>query len=127
MYLLDTDILIWLTRSHPNAIKALEILKDKSACCLSTVTVAEIYKNIYASEIAYTDEIISNHPLLPLDAQSAKQAGLYWRDYYHKFQALSIPDCMIAATAKSHNLTLVTLNAKHFPMSDITVLNPAKS
>jgi predicted nucleic acid-binding protein len=31
---------------------------------------------------------------------------------------------LIAASAKSVGATLVTLNAKHFPMKDITVLMP---
>ena len=35
--------------------------------------------------------------------------------------ALSIPDVIIAAAAVTHQLTLVTLNAKDFPMSGLSL------
>src|SRR3989339_1610968 len=108
MYLLDTDILIWATRGNPAVLKALANLKDKAVTYTSAVTVAEIYKNIFPSEIIKTDEIIRNHIIIPLDEQTAKQAGLYWRDYTPRLKTLSITDCMIAATAKNFELILVT-------------------
>jgi predicted nucleic acid-binding protein len=53
-----------------------------------------------------------------------KQAGLYWQQYNKQFKTLSLADCLIAATANVNNLTLVSLNIKHFPMNDIKVLSP---
>ena len=126
MYLLDTDILIWLTRSNPKVIKVIDVLKAKSIAYISTVSIAEIYKNVFLSEIIDTDEVIYNHAILPLDDLTAKQAGFYWRDYHSKLEKLSITDCMIAATAKKFDLVLLTTNTRHFPESDIKVLNPLK-
>lgn len=126
MYLLDTDILIWLTRSNRQALKVAQFLKDKAPTHLSTVSIAEIYKNIYPSEIIDTDEVIYRHIILPLDDQIAKQAGLYWRDYRPKLKDLSITDCMIAATAKKYDLILFSTNTRHLPMPDIEVVNPLK-
>ena len=126
MHLLDTDILIWLTRSNPQTLKILDFLKNKAPTHISTVTIAEIYKNIYPSEIIDTDEVIYNHIILPLDDQTAKQAGLYWRDYHPKLKELSITDCMIAATAKKYDLILLSTNTRHLPMPDIKVINPLK-
>jgi len=41
--------------------------------------------------------------------------GLYRRDY-RKSHETGLADALIAATARLHSLTLVTLNKKHFPM-----------
>jgi predicted nucleic acid-binding protein len=32
-----------------------------------------------------------------------------------------VPDAIIAATAMTHGLTLVTTNARHFPMPEVSV------
>ena len=39
---------------------------------------------------------------------------------------LSLMDCFIESTANVYNLTLVSLNARHFPMKDIKTLNPLR-
>jgi len=54
----------------------------------------------------------------------AKQAGLYWQEYIKQLKNLSLTDCLIAGTANANNLVMVSLNAKHFPMKDIQLLNP---
>lgn len=126
MYLLDTDILIWIIRGNKKVIASIDKLTSRFATHISTVSIAEVYKNIFSSEIIETDECIYKHSFIPLDDQIAKQSGLYWRDFNQKFKTLSITDCMIAATAKHENLTLITMNTRHFPMLDIKVLNPLK-
>ena len=54
----------------------------------------------------------------------AKQAGLYWQQYSKHLKNLSLTDCLIAGTVNVNNLVLVSLNARHFPMKDIRMLNP---
>jgi predicted nucleic acid-binding protein len=53
----------------------------------------------------------------------AKQGRFYWQQFHKKLQNLSLADCLIAATANVHEVTLVTLNRKHFPMKDIKLLD----
>jgi predicted nucleic acid-binding protein len=43
------------------------------------------------------------------------------RSWKSRGVTLGDADVIIAATALAHNLTLVTTNAKHFPMSDLVV------
>ena len=126
MYLFDTDILIWIIRGNLNVIDHVEKLTNKYPTYISTISIAEVYKNIFSSEIINTDECIYRHSVVPLDDQIAKQAGLYWRDYSKQFKNLSITDCMIAATAKLNGFTVVTLNTRHFPMKGIKIQNPLK-
>lgn len=124
MYLIDTDILIWVLRGNKKYTDFLQDLKDKGALGISTITIAEIYKNIYPSEIVATENVLNELEVWDVDASIAKQAGLYWQQYIKQLKNLSLTDCLIAATANTHNLSLVSLNVKHFPMKDITLLNP---
>lgn len=123
MYLLDSDILIWMLRKNTKIIDKISILKQKSPMEISVISVSEIYRNIFPSEITETEEFLNKHIILVVDAKIAKMAGLYWKDYHRNLLNLSLTDCLIAATANIHDLTLVSLNKKHFPMKDIKLLD----
>jgi len=124
MYLLDTDVLIWILRNRKDIVEKISHLKETSILSISVISVAEIYKNIFPSELTTTEDFMDQHIIFDTDQKIAKIAGLYWQQYNKQLKTLSIADCLVAATANVHNLTLVTLNTKHFPMSDIRVLNP---
>src|SRR6185503_9507847 len=115
MYLLDTDILIWILRNRKDIVEKVSQLKESSTMTTSVISIAEIYKNIFPSELTTTEDFLEQHIILSVDQKIAKIAGLYWQQYNKQFKNLSLADCLIAATANVNNLTLVTLNAKHFP------------
>lgn len=94
-------------------------LKKKSELTISVISIAEIYRNIFPSEIIETEEFIKKHVIFDVDTETAKMAGLYWKKYHKNLQNLSLADCLIAATANINKLTVVSLNKKHFPMKDI--------
>lgn len=98
-------------------------LKKKSVLAISVISIAEIYKNVYPSEIIQTEEFIKQHFIFDVDTEIAKVAGLYWQQYHKNLQDLSLADCLIAATANVNGATLVSLNKKHFPMKDIKLLD----
>lgn len=124
MYLLDTDILIWILRRNEKVIHKVSYLKNKSPVCISVISIAEIYKNVFPSELTDTEDLINQHIIFDIDKKIAKMAGLYWQEYSKKLEKISIADCLVASTANIHDLTLVSLNTRHFPMKDIKFLNP---
>lgn len=124
MYLLDTDIFIWIIRGEKKYVSWFYKLKGKITVSISTLTIAEIYKNIYPAELIRTEQLIDDCDILDVTSSIAKQGGLYYQMYIKKFKNLHIIDCIIAATAREHELTLLTLNTRHFPMSDIRVIEP---
>ena len=126
MYLIDTDILIWVLRGNKKYEELLQSLKNKGSLSISTVTIAEIYENIYPSEIVKTENVLKELLTWDVTPAIAKQAGLYWQEFIKELKNLSLMDCLIAATANVNNLTLVSLNTKHFPMKDIKILNPLR-
>lgn len=123
MYLVDTDILIWIIRGERQYVQWFEDLKKGTSLSISSVTIAEIYKNVFPSELVNTEAIINDFTVWDVTGSIAKQAGLYWQQYTKRFKNLSLLDCMIAATAREHDLTLLSLNLKHFPMKDIKMSN----
>ena len=127
MYLLDTDVVIWLLRGRQDSIERVSFLKDESPICLSVLTIAEIYQNIFPSELIPTEEHLKEYILFDVDQKIAKAGGLYWQQYSKKLKNLSLTDCLIAATAQINSLVLVSLNSKHFPMPDIKLLDPLQT
>lgn len=123
MYLIDTDIIIWVLRDNKKYANLLINLSRKGSLCISTVTIAEIYKNVYPAELIKTENLLNELQSLDVTPLIAKQAGLYWQEYSKQLQNLSLMDCLIAGCANVNNLTLVSLNKKHFPMKDIKLLD----
>lgn len=124
MYVIDTDIIIWVLRGNKIYEDFLQNLKNKGPLSISTITIAEIYKNIFPSEIVKTEHVLSELEMWDVTPSIAKIAGFYWQEYSKKLKNLNLTDCLIAATANVNHATLVSLNTKHFPMKDIQKLKP---
>ena len=124
MYLIDTDILIWVLRENKKYQNLIIKLAKKGTLSISTATIAEIYQNVYPSELVKTERVLGDLKSIDVNPLIAKQAGLYWQKYSKNLQKLSVIDCIIAATAALNDLTVVSLNKKHFPMKDIKFLSP---
>jgi len=120
--LLDSDIII----DHLRGFKYLEDLTSNSSgntSLISAVSIAEIYSILYFNEIERIEKLISTFKVVDIDSVIAKLAGKY-RMIFYKSHNLSIPDALIAASAKISNAILVTKNIKHFPMTDIDITKP---
>jgi hypothetical protein len=126
MFLLDTDVLIWVLRGKKEIIEKVSELKEEAHLSISVISTTEIYKNIFPSELPATEDYLDQHIIFDVDQKTAKIAGLYWQQYVKQLKNLSLTGCLIAATANVNNLTLVSLNIKHFPMKDIKTLNPLR-
>lgn len=123
MHLIDTDIIIWALRNNQKYIRLLKKLSKRGDLYISTITIAEVYKNVYPTEYTNTEEILSKFRSIDITSLIAKNGGFYWQDFHKRLQNLSLADCLIAATANLSDLTLVTLNKKHFPMKNIKLLD----
>lgn len=124
-HLLDSDVLIWIFRGNSKIVKRVESLASGKPQAVSVLSVAEIYKNLFPSEVVLIEAFFSTSALLAVDPEIAKLGGLFWRDYHKALASLSLIDCLIAATAKIHELRLVTCNIRHFPMlKKADLINP---
>jgi predicted nucleic acid-binding protein len=118
--LVDTDILIDYLRGNASAISFLESRVDQ--VMISAVSVAELYQGVReGKERGILSRMISALIVLPLTEEIAEMAGLYRRDFRAR-TGCGLADCMIAATASVHQVSLATLNGKHFTMLDAVLV-----
>ena len=111
-FLVDSDIIIDFLRGFQNSRDFLLGLKNKGTFFISVVSIVEIYsvKDIAnsAKKQAVEDFFVAFETIV-LDRELAKQAGAMRLKYQIPFA-----DAIIAATAVSFGLTLITRNKKHF-------------
>jgi predicted nucleic acid-binding protein len=122
--LIDTDVLIDHLRGLRRAEQFLRERRESGDLFYtSVITHAELLTGARPSEEPLLWALLGSLQTVTIDEAIAQQAGFYCRQYRRSHGVL-LPDALIAASAKSVNATLVTLNAKHFPMKDIQILVP---
>ena len=115
-YLLDSDVLIDISRNRPEAIDYVDTLPDP--WMISQVTAMELLVGARDKrEVAHLDAFLSSYQVVLLSASIGQRAyGLLMR--YAKSHGLHVFDSLVAATALERGLTLVTKNRRHFAMID---------
>lgn len=112
--LLDADVLIEYLRGREQAISYIEGLDERLA--VSVITIAELRAGLRGQREEQALEIfLEAFEPLSVDAEIARLGGDLRRRYGPSHNT-GLADALIAATARSHGLTLVTFNVKHFPM-----------
>ena len=71
--------------------------------------------------LSATFQLLDSFLTVPLDIPSANLAGELIRSWRAQGIILAGPDASIAACALHRKLALITTNAKHFPMADLSL------
>jgi predicted nucleic acid-binding protein len=118
--LIDSDILIEVSRARDNAILERwdQLSQDDSALMCSPVTVAELWHGARPREHATLSALFNAINCIPIDITIGQRAGDYLRQYA-KSHHVELGDALIAATVSVHKLELWTRNRKHYPMKDV--------
>lgn len=112
-FLVDTDVLIDYLRGQAQAVAYLETLDEPFH--VSVVSVAELFAGVRdGEERDRLASFLGACNIVELNAAISESGGLYRRDY-GKSHGVGLADALIAATADSQEMTVVTLNAKHYP------------
>jgi predicted nucleic acid-binding protein len=116
-YLLDSDVLIWLLRGRPETLQRLEGLDGPFG--VSVISRSEIWAGAREAEHRQIEDLFLSLTTYAIDGAVADLAGTFLRHYRARGKSLELADALIAATAVSYGLALVTYNASHFPMPEL--------
>lgn len=132
-YLIDTTVLSELRRREPapEVVQWMEA-RPATALFLSVLTVGELRKGIEALTEGLRKQQLLDwlevelpaffaNRLLPVDTKVAERWGKLLAQAGRPLPAI---DSLLAATALTHGLTLVTRNARDFQFPGLTVIDP---
>lgn len=119
VYLIDTSVLIARERRlSPNEAAALA----GDASSIAAVSVAELLHGVHRAQGVHqrlqrqrkVEAVLSALQVLPYTADIARVHAEIWAHLSETGKMIGAHDLIIAATALAHQLTLVTLNLRHF-------------
>ena len=119
MYLLDTNICIYIIKRKPvDVLKTLKT-KLKKDIYISSITIAELEYGIAKSQFPEKNrialiEFLSIFNILPFDDNDAVNFGIIKTELEKKGKIIGPMDLLLAAQAKTGQLILVTNNTKEF-------------
>ena len=115
--LIDSDVLIWLTRGHRGAAARLQTLTPWRISTVTYIELAQGCRDKAELERLKKGLTQSATEIVPLtEAIGARAAQLI--DRYALSHGLQLADALIAATALEQRHTLLTANVKHFGAID---------
>jgi predicted nucleic acid-binding protein len=139
-YLLDTNVISEYSRPWPPEarVKMWVDAQSEDALHLSVPTLGEIRKGTTLLPASKKRDQLERwlqtdlsarfgNRVLPVNAEIAELWGAMAAQAQLKGITLAIIDGLMAATAKHHNLTIVTRNVKDFSVWGIPVTNPWES
>ncbi|GJM40700.1 MAG: ribonuclease VapC [Ardenticatenaceae bacterium] len=120
--LIDTDVIIWYMRGSE---KAKEMIEAYPRFSISVVTYMELVQGMrnknelralrralraWKTELIYINEEISSK-------------AMFFVEQYYLSHSVHLADALIAATAVTHGLSLLTGNTKHYtPIKDVEIV-----
>ncbi len=115
--LLDSNILIYLSKKE----LPFSILDQFTTLFISVISYMEVlgYKFSNSKEESFVKELVSIFNIRFINQEIAENVINIRKQY-----RIKLPDAIIAATANSDDLCLITRNIKDFKNIDVRILNP---
>lgn len=119
MYLLDTNICIYIINRNPKAVVERIKTCKPSQIKLSVISLAELEYGVSKSRYRHRNraalvDFVSAFDVLPFDDRDAEAFGLIRADLEQRGEVIGPYDMQIAAQAIARDLTLVTNNTSEF-------------
>lgn len=130
--LIDASILITLER-RGQPLSALTLLLGDEPFAVPSIVASELLAGVYRAEpfsrrqrrAAVVEAMLSELSVLPFDLQVARAYARIWVDLAAVGRSIGPHDLLIAATALTHEYSVLTENARHFiRIPGLTVRQP---
>lgn len=119
--LIDSDVLIWLTRGNTNAVAVVQNTPDWVISAVSYMELAQGCRNkteLKAMQKAFKSSANEAQPdILPI-TQTISNLACTLVEKYALSHSVHMADALIAATAMTYAMPLITANNKHFSAID---------
>jgi predicted nucleic acid-binding protein len=113
--MVDSTILIDYFRKTDKAnSKLVSHFRNYEHLYISSITEFEVVNGATEQHLKFWDGMLARFTILDFDSNAARQAAKIVTQLKTKRKSIDKPDLFIAATAIVHDLTLDTLNVKHF-------------
>src|ERR1039458_8865329 len=118
--LVDSDILTEVARGRDTDLVSqwTGLSRSDVAILYSPVSAAELWAGARPAEHDALNNLFRTLTCVPIDAETARQAGDYLRRY-RKSHAVELGDALIAAGAVLNSATLWTRDRKRYPMKEL--------
>lgn len=119
--LIDSDVLVWLTRGHAGAAARLRQIQPWRVSVVTYIELAQGCRD--TAELERLKKGLAQHGTQVIAiTQVISERAMQLIDQHALANGLQLGDALIAATALEHQLTLLTGNSKHFaPIAGLTV------
>lgn len=118
-FLLDSDVIIWHLRGRKEVTEMLRDLQRVGLPACSALSVLEVQLGVKKGEEEKTDRFLRSLRIFDINMEIANKAAQLIREYKAKGITIDLPDVIIASTCIVHDLTLVTYNTKHYPITEL--------
>ena len=124
LILVDTNFLILAMANWQNYGQVLKKIIKSGKMALSVIVIAEFLAGANKEEERVMLDLVDKFEVIDIDKEVATAAGQYRKKFKKLKRKVYLPDCLIAASCKVNDLSLLTLNKKDYPMTDIDFFNP---
>ncbi|MDR0843545.1 MAG: type II toxin-antitoxin system VapC family toxin [Acidobacteriota bacterium] len=128
MYMLDTNICIHVIKNRSaGLLDKIRAVINNDGVAISAITLSELKYGVYNSDYPGKNHIaliqfLSIVSILPYGDKAADEYGALRADLRRRGELIGANDMLIAAHAKSLNMTLVTNNTKEFSrVADLSI------
>jgi predicted nucleic acid-binding protein len=120
---LDSSVLVDLTRGDPRATRLLASLEPDADLWSVTIVRTELLAGARGGEGPVIIQVLDELRWLDIDSMVADLAGRMAAHYRRSNPGIGLADYLVAAGTRLLDARLLTLNVRHFPM--LTGLEPA--
>jgi predicted nucleic acid-binding protein len=121
-FLLDSDVIIWHLRGQKEVTEMLKDLQRFGLPACLALSVLEVQLGVKKGEEEKTDRFLRSLKVFDVNREIANKAAQLIREYRATGVTIDLPDAVIASTCVLHDLTLVTYNVKHYPITEMKFL-----